>query len=92
MEKNSLHLDLTDNEDLKAQLAGYEPGDTVVLEMTVQVKSNDDDAFEASIENVFEVEDKEEPEDNESEDSEDEGEEEPKAPALVVMMGKKKKE
>lgn len=89
MEKNSLNLDLTDNAELKAQLQGYEPGDKVTLEITVQVKSVDDTSFEASVEEVTEA-----PEAPEDEMSEDEGEGEEdmgeKAPALVVMIGKGK--
>lgn len=88
MDKNSLHLDLTDNEELKAQLQGYEPGDKVTLEVTVQVKSVDDSAFEASIEEVVEA--PEAPESEADEEEDDMDEEDAKAPAMMVLIGKKK--
>lgn len=88
MEKNSLHLDLTDNEELKAQLQGYEPGDKVTIELTVQVKSIDDSSFEASVEEVTETDGM--AEETSDDDEEDMSEEDAKAPALVVMVGKKK--
>jgi hypothetical protein len=85
--KNCLILDLEDNEDLKAQLSGFEPGDKVTLEVTVQVKSVDDGSFEADVDSVTEVEGKASREEYEDEEvSEDED-----SPAMLVLVGKKGK-
>lgn len=79
MHKNTLSLDFRDNPDLKAALAGLEPGDSVTLEIDVTVKSVDDDFFESDIDSIT---------------TESEGDAIPTdvdAPVTLVMIGGKKK-
>lgn len=98
---NTIRLDFRDNPDLKTLLGGYGPGDKVVLELEVSVKSNDEQTFEASVDSIDaescdEEASEEEGTDSESE-SEDSGETESgdtavkpktKTPVMIVMMAK----
>ena len=49
---DSLVLNYKDNPDLKAALGDMEPGDTVTLEITCTVRSNDDEAFDGLIDEI----------------------------------------
>jgi hypothetical protein len=47
-----LVLNYKDNPDLKAALADMQPGDSVTLELTCTVRSNDDEAFDGMIDEI----------------------------------------
>lgn len=83
---DSIQLSYQDNDELKAALGGMEPGDEVKLTLIVTVRGNDDDGFDALIDEV-EVAESEEPEDEDEETESDEDEDEDSA--LSVMKSKK---
>ena len=47
-----LVLNYKDNPDLKAALGDMQPGDSVTLELTCTVRSNDDEAFDGMIDEI----------------------------------------
>lgn len=49
---DSLVLNYKDNPDLKAALGDMQPGDTVTLELTCTIRSNDDEAFDGMIDEI----------------------------------------
>lgn len=93
---DSLVLNYKDNPDLKAALGDMQPGDTVTLELTCTVRSNDDEAFDGMIDEI-EVdgaeEDATEGEDSEYSDKEkSEGSSKMDAaePALIIVTARNK--
>lgn len=92
---DALKLTLKDNDELKAALGGAKPGDKLELCVSVTVRSNDEDTFDALIDEVELMEDEaadEEaaPAEDKPEDMMDDEDEKPSA-ALIVMASKKKK-
>lgn len=81
---DNITLTLKDNEELKTELGGAQPGDVIELCLTVTVSAVDDERFEAAIDDVM-VEGEPEAEAEETDD--EEGDEDP---AMVVMVSKKK--
>lgn len=83
---DKLTLSFVDNEKLKTELGGAQPGDTIELCLTVTVSAVDDERFEAAIDEVVtegepEAEDAKKPEDGEDMDEED--------PVMLVISPKK---
>jgi hypothetical protein len=97
---DALKLSYKDNPELKAALGDAKPGDQIELCVTVTVRSNDEDTFDALIDEVepmsedayedaYEADEDEEKEPSLSDEPDDAGEKKPSA-VLMVMAGKKK--
>ena len=78
---DSLILSLKDNEDLKLELSGKEPGDKLEICLQVTVTSVDEERFEAAIDEVVTEDGPSEEKDKPADDSED--------PVMVVVARKK---
>lgn len=84
---NTFSLDLADNAELKAALAGAEPGDRVTLEVTLMVTEANEQRFEGDIESIS-VDTMSEEDGEASEPVEPDVE----APVMIVLgVGKSKK-
>lgn len=88
---DSLLLSYKDNPELLAALGDKQPGDSVTLTIQVTVRANDEEHFDALIDNV-ETSDSETAEPDEGSDEEEakdaaEGESSP----AIALLGKRKK-
>lgn len=83
---DSVLLSYKDNPELKAALGGKQPGDTCEITLKVTVRANDDDTFDALIDEIHTEDESSEEEMDEMED--DESEDESEAPVMVVMAKK----
>jgi hypothetical protein len=93
-----LVLNYKDNPDLKAALGDTEPGDTVTLQLTCTVRSNDDEAFDGMIDEI-EVDGAEDADGADDEDSgygdkkksdKDSSDMDSAEPALIIVTARNK--
>lgn len=91
--KDSISLSYDGNDELKAALGGKEPGKKCRIILDVTTKTNSDEGFEASIDEVELAEDYEPGDevvdDSVVEDSEEDSDSEDEDPVMVIMKGKK---